>query len=447
MTVIRSRKESQRGPTDARRHRQKQRSFIKGHLPEIIADESIITKKHGKMVRIPIKTLNIPHFRAAKREEIGGAGIGQGAGKKGDIIGKRPIGKDPGQPGQEPGEDYLETEAPIEEIIEMMLEDLGLPNLQEKSVKELEVEFGFKFRGITNVGPYSLLRPKETVKEGLKHFFEFMSILEKKSGLEPIICFRALKQEKGSLKRALELLKNPSLISFEADEIKPFPIFISEEDYRYLKIEKDIRLLSRAVVIAMMDVSGSMSDMKKYLARSTLFWLVEFLRKIYEKVEIRFIIHHAEAKVVDEDSFFKTRESGGTRCYTAYELAGSLIDNYYPTVSWNVYVWHFSDGDDFNSDLTVAEMEKLFKRGINMLGYGEIRIDSFGNAIVSKDDSKLLNAIRNFFEIEESSEKDMKVISGLKQPLLGVVIFSKNDILPALKQFLKKDRRWGNEAK
>ncbi len=91
----------------------------------------------------------------------------------------------------------------------------------------------------------------------------------------------------------------------------------------------------------MMDVSGSMGTMKKYLARSFYFWMTSFLRVIYKRVEIRFIAHTTEARLVDEYDFLHRGESGGTSCHSAYELATDLIDTEYPTSQWNVYPFPF----------------------------------------------------------------------------------------------------------
>ena len=133
MPIIVSEPVSERGKKDARRHREKQKEAIKSRLPEIISNESIITQRKGKVVKIPIKSIDIPHFKP-NTGNGSPSGMGQGKGGVGDIIGKKklPDGSEPGEAGQEPGEDYIETEIPIEELLELMFEDLGLPKLEEK---------------------------------------------------------------------------------------------------------------------------------------------------------------------------------------------------------------------------------------------------------------------------------------------------------------------------
>lgn len=428
---------TERGRADAKRHREKQRDVLKESLPKIIAEESIITSKKGKKVRIPIKSIEIPYFRPGKGGK--GVGIGQGSGKTGDVIGRRPGQGKGGQAGTAPGEDYLESEVELEELIELMIEDLGLPRLDERSVKEFVVEIGWKIHGHTTTGPWVLLDRRLTKREGMRRFWFLLRKLEDATGLDEITCFDALARTGGIMEEALKLLHDPTFRP-EAKEIKPFPIF-ELDDFRFHKIVPDIKEQSRAVIMAMMDVSGSMSTMKKYLARSMLFWLAAFLRKIYEEVEIRFVIHHTEARIVDEDSFFKTGESGGTYCWKAYELAGMLIDTEYPLSQWNVYVWHFSDGEDYDTAKTVSEVKKLFARKVNMVGYGEIKpAEEYGMGAGINSD--LMRAFRNAFMVQEVSDTThgFNFCSGQKEPFLGVMITRKEHLLLALKEFLKKDR-------
>ncbi|MBI5421040.1 MAG: DUF444 family protein [Parcubacteria group bacterium] len=432
---------SERGRGDAKRHRDKQKEVLKENLPKVIAEESIITGGQGK-VKIPIRRLSIPDFRPGKSDG-GDVGVGQGDGAEGEILGKRPGKGKPGQAGEEPGEDYIDTEIEIAEILELMFEDLGLPSLEEKQVKELVVELGWKIRGTSKSGPWPLLNTKRTVQEGMKRFWFLFEALKSETGIGELICFSALKKADGIFSEALLLLQNAVLLPIET-EVVPFPI-LHTDDLRFHNIQPDVQYQSQAVVIAMMDVSGSMSQEKKYLARSMLFWLVRFLEKIYEKVVIRFIIHHTNAKNVEEDVFFKTGESGGTYCYTAYELAGSLIDTEYPPAQWNVYAWHFSDGEDFSTDRTVEELKKLFARKINMFGYGELRVGETWRLLHSLSDSELFTAFSKAFAVEKTEVDGVRVMTGTDEPLLGIVITRKEHIFPAIKQFLKKDR-WMTHA-
>src|SRR5204863_9898371 len=123
-----------------------------------------------------------------------------------------------------------------------------------------------------------------------------------------------------------------------------------KEDLRYKTWEEQMTYESNAVVIAMMDVSGSMGEFKKYIARSFYFWMVRFLKTKYNNVKIVFISHHTEAKEVTEEEFFHKGESGGTQVSSAYELALQIIQERYNPADWNIYPFHFSDGDNLPWD-------------------------------------------------------------------------------------------------
>lgn len=437
MSIIVSEPISNKGKADAKRHRDKQKEILREHLPDVIAEESIIKgDSKGKIVKIPIRSLELPRFRRTTSQKS--SGIGQGDGKAGDILGSRPgEGSDQDGGGSRPGIDYIETEVLLEEIIEMMLEDLGLPNLQEKHAIELAVSCGYKIRGLTKEGTPPLRAPIPTVKEGIKRFYGIMDSLQKETKRDDLTCYRALKQANGLITKALEIINEDKIIVADT-VITPFPI-IFNEDQRYHKIEKYTKNISNAVVIAMMDVSGSMSTMKKYLARSALFWLVHFLRHLYDNVEVRFIVHHTEARIVEENEFFKTGESGGTICSSAYSLANHLIDTEYPTQLWNVYIKHFSDGDNFayDNDATINEVKKFFEKKVNMVGYAEVTEEG-GRRV----DSSLWTAFKDKLNLTEQIEEgDIMAIIGEKHiPFLGVSIEKKEDLFSALVAFLTKTR-------
>lgn len=116
-----------------------------------------------------------------------------------------------------------------------------------------------------------------------------------------------------------------------------------------------------------------MGQMEKYVARSFFFWMLRFLRTKYEKVEIVFIAHHTEAKEVTEEAFFSKGESGGTICSSAYRKALEIIDERYPPSRYNIYPFHFSDGDNLTSDndRCVKLVRELMEK-CNMFGYGEV---------------------------------------------------------------------------
>jgi len=165
--------------------------------------------------------------------------------------------------------------------------------------------------------------------------------------------------------------------------------------------------------------SGSMGTFEKYIARTFFFWMVRFLRTKYEHVDIQFIAHHTEAKVVTETEFFTKGESGGTICSSAYQLALDVIATQFPPSSYNIYPVHFSDGDNLTSDneRCVTLVEELMGT-CNVFGYGEVnqynrsstlmsayrhvRSPHFRTAII-REKGEVYKALRTFFTAEQPS--------------------------------------------
>ncbi len=423
---------SQRGLKDAARHREKIKESLQKNIADIIGDASIITRKKGQIVKVPIRGLKSYRF-VYKQESSGGTPIGQGEGERGDIIGRQPTHDGPpGQPGDQPGIDFLETEIDIEELIEMMLKDLGLPNLKKKAFTETAIPQGWKFESIEKTGIISHLDKKRTLKEAVRRTTTFVAELMRRTGKTEGVCRKALALARGDLLHAEKILREENL----PEEGEGFiPLF--SEDLRYRTLERDIEYQSNAAVLAMMDVSGSMETMKKYLARSFFFWLVEFLRKIYNRVQIRFIAHTTEAKLVDEHEFFHKGESGGTFCHSAYDLAIHLIETEYNPVRWNIYPFHFSDGEDFEPLKTVASAKRLLQLGVNMLGYGEIQADQYSSSHLMYTFERELHLEKHRF-----GTSDFEVFSGKDQatPFVGAVLKDKSHVYLTLREFLRKER-------
>lgn len=186
---------------------------------------------------------------------------------------------------------------------------------------------------------------------------------------------------------------------------------ITPEDLRYKTWQEVMKPHSNAVVLALMDTSGSMGSFEKYCARSFFFWMTKFLRRKYEHVEIVFVAHHTEAKEVTEDEFFTRGESGGTICSSAYQKALDIIDSRYPTANWNIYPFHFSDGDNLTSDneKCVKLIDELMKRS-NLFGYGEVNQYNRSSTLMSaykhiQDKKFLFSVIRDKSEVYDALKK------------------------------------------
>lgn len=375
-----------KGIKDAARHRKKVDKAIRENIQNVIGEESIITRPDGKKtVRVPIRGLKDYKFIYGKS---GSAGVGQGDKNPGDILDEKGTSGGQGGAGSGQGTDYIETEVDLDYLLEIMFEDLGLPHLEEKDKASTIVHKGWKTESISKKGPLSRIHKKRTMIEAIKRNAIYTGEIMEQTGCDNDSACIALKQAKGDLLKAIDIIKEGKL-----NGDKEHAIIIDDSDLRFKTIDEDIEICSNAVVIAKMDVSYSMDATKKYLVRSLLFWLVEFLRSKYEQVHIRFIQHTETAVEVDEDTFFRRGTTGGTYCHSAMDKAKEIIDAEYPLDEWNIYSVYCSDGEDFGEDRTVSSIEDLLER-VNMFSYIEVKPGGGGYA-------NLMPAIKKKWEFEE----------------------------------------------
>lgn len=333
-----------RSSEDRRRHKELVEKSIKENIGEIISEESIIGQAKNKKIKIPIRGLKEYYFKYGSNQS--GVSTGNGNEKKGD---RYQIGKGDskeGQAGNEEGEDIYETEITIEEAIEYLFEDLNLPFLYRKQFTEVETDNFGKRWGVQTKGIPPRISKKHTVME--------------------------------KIKRKKQMLRNQNL-----DEEERFPFH--EDDIRYFRIQPKLKRDSNAVILCIMDTSGSMGQTKKYLARSFYFLLYQFVRIKYLHVEVVFIAHTTVAKEVTEDEFFHKGESGGTYISSGYQKALEIIRERYNPEVWNVYAFHCSDGDNWGEDNQRAiESAVELCKVCNMFGYGEIKTSTYTSTIMHK---------------------------------------------------------------
>lgn len=320
------------------------RDIIKGKIKEdfrkYVSQGEMIGKREKDFVKIPLPQIDIPNFRYGPKQQ---GGIGQGNGQPGDGVGDPGDGQ--GQAGSDPGEHLLEVEFTIDELAEILGEKLALPNIQPKGNKEIE-EDKVRYSGLAPVGP-----------EGLRHF-------------------------KSSYKKALKRYVASGVYDPENPVIVPI-----RRDFQYRTFKRVTLPLTQAVVIYMMDVSGSMGDEQKEMVRLESFWINTWLKKHYKGLETRFIIHDAAAKEVDEDTFFRTSESGGTLISSAYKLCKDIIEKDYPVDQWNIYPFHFSDGDNWSGEdtrLCIRLLKEFFLPNVNVFSYGQVE-SKYGSGQFLKD--------------------------------------------------------------
>ncbi len=328
---------------DHSRFRNIVRGKIRQNLRRYISQGEMLGRKGKDVVSIPIPQIDIPRFTFGEKQR---GGVGQGDGEPGDPIGgEEGEGDGSGKAGQDPGEHVLEVDITLDELAEILGEELELPAIENKGKSRI-ISTKDRYTGIRRVGPESLKHFKRTYKEALKR----------------------------------------AISSGVYDPARPL-IVPQHEDKRYRSWNESEEPVANAVIIYMMDVSGSMGDEQKEIVRIESFWIDTWLRRHYQGLESRYIIHDAVAREVDRDTFFRTRESGGTMISSAYKLCAQIIDNEYPSEEWNIYPFHFSDGDNWSMDDTLTCVELLKQEilpQVNMFAYGQVE-SPYGSGQFIKD--------------------------------------------------------------
>jgi len=357
------------------------RKIVKGkvreELKQFISKGELVARKRGGKVTIPLPQIDIPRFRFGSQQK---GGVGQGSGNEGDPVagdGEKQPGS--GEAGEDPGEHEIEVEVTLEELAKIFGEELGLPKIEPKGKKNVEAKSA-RYTGIRRTGPEGLRHFKRTYREGLK--------------------------------RAIAMgLYDPE-----------DPIIIPErEDRRYRGQRETVVPESNAVLIYMMDVSGSMGEEQKEMVRNAAFWIDTWLRSQYKQIESVYIVHDAQAREVDEYTFYHLRESGGTKISSAYELCQRVIEERYNPMDWNIYPFHFSDGDNWGSDdsrICFRILEDFIFPASNQFCYGQVR-SAYGSGKFKED-------------LDQAFPTEDKMIT--------YDIHKKEELLDAIKAFLTTGR-------
>ena len=299
---------SERIERDADRFKEIVHGRIRKNLRKYVSHGEMIGRRGKDYVSIPIPQLEIPRFRYGKDQ----GGVGQGDGDPGDPVSGDPKPGKGGPAGSEPGEHLMEVYVTLDELADLLGEELELPRIEPRGKQNIDEERP-KYRSIRRVGPESLRHFKRTYREALKR----------------------------------------QVAEGAYDPVRPLVVPLREDRrYRSFKTEREPR--AAAAIIYIMDVSGSMTDDQKAIVRTEAFWIDTWLSRQYGGVERRYIIHDASAREVDETTFYRTRESGGTRISSAYRVCRDLIRSQFPPSDWNNYVFQFSDGDNWGEDSVQA---------------------------------------------------------------------------------------------
>lgn len=352
---------------------------IRKNLGDVIKQGKIESRVGGKKVSIPIYDLDIPKFRYGKDNQ---SGSGEGDGKVGDTITEGDDGEKEaqGKAGKDPGEHEFEVEVSLDELADILGEELELPKIEPKGIKTIQTTKD-KYKNLRRVGPLGMMNFRHSYLNALKR----------------------------------------QIMTGQYDPKKP-RVVLTRDDMRFRSWTTIEMPETNALIIYLMDVSGSMGDMQKDIARQISFWIDLWLNKNYDGLESAYVIHDAEAREVDKETFYHTRESGGTMISSGYKKVADIIEQRYNPEEWNIYLFQYSDGDNWDSKDTnhcfnILGTEILPK--INLMCYGQIE-SPWGSGQFYKD----------LLDFRDANEK----IFGDK--ILTAEIADMDEILPAIKAFL-----------
>jgi uncharacterized sporulation protein YeaH/YhbH (DUF444 family) len=349
------------------------RGKIQSNLKKLVSSGDMIGQVGGKIVKIPIHSIDLPRFAFGSRDQ---GGNGMGDGDEGDPMpgqGKKK-GKGKGEASDGTEEHSFDMEFSAEEMADIMISELELPKLENKGKGKINSEKN-KYNKVANLGPDSLRHNQRTFKEALKRNIS-------SGNYNP---------------------NDPYVIPIKAD--KRFRSYSTKE-------VPDVN----AVVIHIADISGSMQEAQRKIIQAEVFWIDLLLTKSYKDIASVFIVHDTEAKEVSREDFFKMSSGGGTQIASAYKLVDEIISTRYPFSDMNNYVFQYSDGDNFstNDDCGTLLTEKILPN-VNQFCYGQVKsqggsgefIDYLGarfadneKVVLSQIDSEddILRSIKDFFE-------------------------------------------------
>lgn len=363
---------------DHARFRKIVKGKIRDNLRKYVSNGEMPVPKGDGVYKIPMPSIDTPRFKFGDKQQ---GGVGQGDGQSGEPVdgqGEEQPGQ--GEAGEGEGNKELEVDLSIEELASILGDELELPNIEPKGKKTMQSTTN-RYSSIGTVGPDSLKHFKRSYKEALKR--------QVASGIYDE--------------------KNPIIVP-------------TKSDMRYRSSSQVVEFENSAVVIYMMDVSGSMGDEQKEIVRTESFWINLWLKSQYKDIEIRYIIHDATAKEVDEETFFRTRESGGTLISSAFKLCQEIIETDYNPAEWNIYPFHFSDGDNWSTDdtkLCLNILDQQILPASNVFCYGQVE-SRYGSGQFYKD-----------LHAHYGDEEDGIILSKIK---------NKEAILDSIKEFLGKGK-------
>ena len=344
------RRKNAKGKSSGNRQRflRRVRNQVKQAAKEAIrgGDIKSITSNQGRKVKVPVKDLNQPRITHGEGGVYERVIPGNREYIKGRRFDRESEDESNGTNGE--GEDNFEFTLTKEEFLDLFFEDLELPDLVKKNITVTD-SYTRKRSGFGTQGTPSRLNVIRSMRQAKSRRFALgkpkrKKIKELEAELEQLLADGVTGDRISAIEEQIAKLKK---------KLRAVP-FVDDVDLRYNMWTKEPQPASQAVMFCIMDVSGSMGEWEKEMAKRFFMLLYLFLTKAYDRVELVFIRHHHDAKEVDEKEFFYSQDSGGTLVSPALDLMDEIIKNRYPTDQWNVYGCQASDGDNFPHDTPAA---------------------------------------------------------------------------------------------
>ncbi len=343
----------------------------KQHIKQAVSDATgkrkITDIAKGEQIKIPAKDIAEPRFHRGEGGRVERVLPGNDVFSPGDRV-KRPRSQDAEGEGsqasdQGEGDDDFVFQLSREEFLEIYFEDLELPDLVKKELARVTT-FKTVRAGVTSSGVPTNINILRSMRQATGRRVALSSPYKRQLQAAQEALDALLKQ---AAPDESEVARLHDLIAELQQRVQAIP-FIDTIDLRYNNRVRIPAPSTQAVMFCVMDVSGSMDESKKDIAKRFFILLYLFLNRNYKKIDLVFIRHHTSAKEVSEEDFFYSRETGGTVVSSALELLHQTIESRYNPAAWNIYVAQASDGDNWNADSPYC-LELLQKKIMPLLQY------------------------------------------------------------------------------
>jgi len=406
------------------------RAQVRRAVREASSTRSIKDAGKGGEVSIPAGGVHEPHLRRASEGGVRDYVLpGNKKYVEGDTIPRPEQGGGKGSRATDSGEgeDEFRFALSDEEYLDLYLEDLELPDLAKRQIAGVQ-SVQWRQAGYMTSGPPSRISVSQTLRRSMSR-----RIALKRPKSAEIQALREeiekLEREGGQFEQLVKLRAELELLVTRTQRIP----YIDPVDVRYRRLVSTPKPIAKAVMFCLMDVSGSMNEHMKDLAKRFYSLLYLFLNRRYEHVDVVFIRHTHEAQEVDEQTFFYSRETGGTVVSTALFKMQEIVKERYPVDQWNIYAAQASDGDNTSSDnaVVLAQLKDVILPICQYYAYVEVGMDEDDHPGAGEPTTNLWRAYRRV---------------GDDQPFAMRKVKHRRDIYPVFRELFSRQSQTAETA-